>query len=387
MSQSEAQRRAEARRAKILARGNAGLAKLASTARGEEASVLYDSKRQSLSLRSTSHAPRADATPSRTPTPSARPAQPAEDPSAAYQANLERTMAALGASSSDRRQDAGTVDPMQAFQEMMNKMGTGQNMPSMENVSVDPTEDPPTPELPPTRLPAINDSPFGFPPSAGGEDMSSMFSPEMMQILQNAGGAPGSSPFAAAPPAATEKTLLARLMPLIHVLTISVFFAFTILIWEPSVWASGAGAGRAVVQTIGGREKRWSGLRGDSGGLASDVLTSGWASLVSHSPLSASAFIDPRHDSPSFGLSYPWKYSYIALKQCWHLYVPCCFDFRLIYPFRSHLHPGFQHLLRNSSRLSLSSTIVRCCACLKSLGWRRASLAMRVYWCFCLGWR
>jgi hypothetical protein len=44
MSQSEAQRRAEARRAKILARGSAGLAKLASTARGEEASVLYDSE-------------------------------------------------------------------------------------------------------------------------------------------------------------------------------------------------------------------------------------------------------------------------------------------------------------------------------------------------------
>ncbi|KAI5448951.1 hypothetical protein NCC49_005745 [Naganishia albida] len=262
MSQSEAQRRAEARRAKILARGNAGLAKLASTARGEEASVLYD-----------------NTTPSRTPTPSARPAQPAEDPSAAYQVNLERTMAALGASSSDRRQDAGTVDPMQAFQEMMNKMGTGQNIPSMENASVDPTEDPPTPELEPTRLPAINDSPFGFPPSTGGGDMSSMFSPEMMQMLQNAGGAPGSSPFAAAPPAATEKTLLARLMPLIHVLTISVCFALTILIWEPSVWASGAGAGRAVVQTIGGRDKRWSGLRGDSGGLASDVLTSGWASL------------------------------------------------------------------------------------------------------------
>lgn len=41
---SEAQRRAAARKAKILARGGAGLAKLATTARGEEGSLLYDSE-------------------------------------------------------------------------------------------------------------------------------------------------------------------------------------------------------------------------------------------------------------------------------------------------------------------------------------------------------
>lgn len=220
----------------------------------------------------------ADPIPSRTPTPAARPAPPVEDPSGAYQANLERTMAALGASSSDRRQDAGAVDPMQAFQQMMNQMASGQSIPSASNTSVDPTDDPPTPELPPTSLPAITDSPFGFPPSAGAGDMSSMFPPEMMQMLQNAGGAPGSSPFSSASPTTTEKPLLARLMPLVHIVTISIFFALTILVWEPSVWASGAG--RAVIQMIGGRERRWSGLRGDSGGLASDVLTSGWASLV-----------------------------------------------------------------------------------------------------------
>lgn len=46
---SEAQKRAEARRAKILARGGAGLAKLASTARGEEAAALYDSSSLSFS--------------------------------------------------------------------------------------------------------------------------------------------------------------------------------------------------------------------------------------------------------------------------------------------------------------------------------------------------
>lgn len=40
---SDAQRRAAARKAKILARGGAGLAKLANTARGEEGSLLYDS--------------------------------------------------------------------------------------------------------------------------------------------------------------------------------------------------------------------------------------------------------------------------------------------------------------------------------------------------------
>lgn len=40
-SQTEAARRAAARKAKILARGSAGLAKLAQTARGDEAQTLY----------------------------------------------------------------------------------------------------------------------------------------------------------------------------------------------------------------------------------------------------------------------------------------------------------------------------------------------------------
>ena len=40
-SQSDAAKRAAARRAKILARGNAGLSKLAQSARGEEAEKLY----------------------------------------------------------------------------------------------------------------------------------------------------------------------------------------------------------------------------------------------------------------------------------------------------------------------------------------------------------
>lgn len=39
--QSEAAKRAAARKAKIQARGNAGLQKLAQTARGEEAQALY----------------------------------------------------------------------------------------------------------------------------------------------------------------------------------------------------------------------------------------------------------------------------------------------------------------------------------------------------------
>lgn len=45
--QSEAARRAAARKAKILARGNAGLNKLAQSARGEEAQKLYPDSRQS----------------------------------------------------------------------------------------------------------------------------------------------------------------------------------------------------------------------------------------------------------------------------------------------------------------------------------------------------
>lgn len=44
--QSEAARRAAARKAKILARGNAGLNKLAQSARGEEAQKLYPDNSQ-----------------------------------------------------------------------------------------------------------------------------------------------------------------------------------------------------------------------------------------------------------------------------------------------------------------------------------------------------
>lgn len=146
-------------------------------------------------------------------------------------------------------------------------------------------EDPPTPDLPPTALPAIYDPAFGggFPPGGGLGDMSSLFNPEMMQMFQNAGGPPGASPFAPqqqAAPAAVQKPLVARLIPVIHMVAITVMFYLTVFIWEPSVWASGARRGGKALDVGGVREGRWRSLRGDTGS-ASDVLTSGFASLVS----------------------------------------------------------------------------------------------------------
>jgi hypothetical protein len=51
--QTDAAKRAAARRAKIMARGNAGLQKLAQTARGDEAEKLYGGDCESLMMRRT----------------------------------------------------------------------------------------------------------------------------------------------------------------------------------------------------------------------------------------------------------------------------------------------------------------------------------------------
>lgn len=151
-------------------------------------------------------------------------------------------------------------------------------------------EDPPTPDLPPTALPAIYDPSFGggFPPGGGLGDMSSLFNPEMMQMFQGAGGPggpDGASPFAPqqqGPPVAAGKPLIARLVPLVHMIAITAMFYLTMFVWEPSVWASGARRGNLDQdwKAGGGRAGRWRSLRGDTG-AASDILTSGFAGLVS----------------------------------------------------------------------------------------------------------
>ena len=115
--------------------------------------------------------------------------------------------------------------------------------------------------------------------------MSSLFNPEMMQMFQGAGGGQeGASPFAPrqqAPAVKEEKPLVVRLMPVVHMVAITVMFYLTVFVWEPSVWASGArGSGSDQDWRSGaGRAARWRNLRGDTG-VASDILTSGFASLV-----------------------------------------------------------------------------------------------------------
>ncbi|KAJ9105811.1 hypothetical protein QFC19_003379 [Naganishia cerealis] len=291
---SEAQRRAEARRAKILARGGAGLAKLASTARGEEAAALYDTH-----------------IPSRGSTPVAPPVQNpvTADPAAEYQAELERTMAALGSSTQGTD---NTGDAMKQFGEMMRKMQQdfGTSTPGSGGAiegglgAVDPSQDPPTPPLPAVELPDVparrgNNNPFALaaasgPSSAPEGDMSSLFPglnipPEMLQMLQGGGndgggigmnGPTSGNPFAPPPPA--QKSPVTRLLPLIHLLSVVAFYLFTILVWEPSVWASGRQSGLGKMDSASvpvERRERWTRLRGDVGSK-SDLLESGWASLV-----------------------------------------------------------------------------------------------------------
>ncbi|KAJ9115487.1 hypothetical protein QFC22_005245 [Naganishia vaughanmartiniae] len=291
---SEAQKRAEARRAKILARGGAGLAKLASTARGEEAAALYDTN-----------------IPSRTTTPTVPAAKSPsiEDPAAEYQAQLERRMAALGGSSTGGPPAGAMDNSMKQFSEMMRKMHEDLGAPAGspgtigEGLSaVDPSDDPPTPPLPAVNLPDIptrrgNKDPFALTAPSGQNnamegDMSSLFPglnipPEMLQMLQGAGGNNGGgggtgtttpgmgNPFA--PPAPVKKTKLALALPFIHLASVVAFYLFTILYWEPSVWASGrrsALTGELPVE----RRERWVRLKGEVG-TKSDLLDSGWASL------------------------------------------------------------------------------------------------------------
>ena len=161
-------------------------------------------------------------------------------------------------------------------------------------------EDPPTPDLPPTALPAMYDPSFGagYPPAGGLGDMSSLFNPEMMQMFQGAagGGSDGTSPFAPRQQVpsgpAEEKPFVVRLVPVIHMVAITVMFYLAVFVWEPSVWASGAGKSSLWTQKVGGtRAGRWRSLRGDTG-VASDILTSGFASLVcpfSHGSMRLSA--------------------------------------------------------------------------------------------------
>lgn len=144
-------------------------------------------------------------------------------------------------------------------------------------------EDPPTPDLPPAALPAIYDP--GYPPAGNLGDMSSLFNPEVMQMFQGAGGGQeGASPFAPrqkGPAVKEEKPLVVRLMPVVHMLAITVMFYLTVFVWEPSVWASGAGRSSLAPDWKVGAERagRWRSLMGDTG-VASDILTSGFASLV-----------------------------------------------------------------------------------------------------------
>lgn len=217
-------------------------------------------------------------------------------------------MAALGGSSTDSTGAAAMGDPMKQFSEMMRKMheDLGASSGPAGTIggglsSVDPSDDPPTPPLPAANLPDIptqrgNRDPFALTVPSGSNnptegDMSSLFPglnipPEMLQMLQGAGGNNGGGTGTAtpgmgslfAPPPPVKKSALAQALPLIHFLSVVAFYLFTIFYWEPTVWASGRSStldGGLPVE----RRERWVRLKGDVGSK-SDLLDSGWASLV-----------------------------------------------------------------------------------------------------------
>jgi hypothetical protein len=216
-------------------------------------------------------------------------------------------MAALGGSSTGRPNAGAMDDPMKQFSEMMRKMheGLGASADSGGAIgeglsAVDPSDDPPTPPLPAADLPDIptrrGNDPFALTAPSSGQntgmegDMSSLFPglnipPEMLQMLQGAGGNGGGTgtttpgmgnPFAPPPP--VKKSKLAIALPLIHLVSVIAFYVFTIFYWEPSVWASGRRSTLTGAVPVERRE-RWVRLKGDVG-TKSDLLDSGWASLV-----------------------------------------------------------------------------------------------------------
>ncbi|TXT10846.1 hypothetical protein VHUM_02351 [Vanrija humicola] len=239
---TDAQKRAAARKAKILARGNAGLARLAQTARGEDADKLYGeapasspSSPASVSASSPT-APSASATSPTSPTPaSAKPswAPTVEDEGPRLRAPRPRAAAGPGGPQDDAMRQQ--IDAMMAM--------LGANGPAGPAGA------------------AFGGLPAGGPGGGGAPDMANF----MAALMGGAGGggfpglpgAPGAGmPGMAGPPA--PPTRAQRLFPTIHFVATLALVAFIAGWWEPSLAVVRHGA----AATLGGWAHRWAGLAG-----------------------------------------------------------------------------------------------------------------------------
>ncbi|CAK9779527.1 hypothetical protein CC85DRAFT_329821 [Cutaneotrichosporon oleaginosum] len=252
MSQTEAQRRAAARKAKILARGNAGLERLAHTARGDEAAKLYGASAPSASVPSVStpsapSAPTASQSPSSTPAPSQAPVSvsassaPASSvPSAPGPTDKPGWARPTPGRTPTPGTRAAAADPANMdLNALMQMMGQGDGDPFAG-------QDPFAALM--AQMGNMEGMGGGMPPMG----MPGMGMPGM--------GMPG---MGMAPPAAPRAQ---RLLPLIHAAAVVAFTLFVVVWWEPTMQLVRAGG------EAGSWAARWRGLGGRAGGFAAKTF-------------------------------------------------------------------------------------------------------------------
>ncbi|ORY25351.1 hypothetical protein BCR39DRAFT_544442 [Naematelia encephala] len=227
---TDAARRAAARKAKILARGNTGLQKLAQTARGDEAEKLYGHAHgQDSSASSTPRSPPSPApqgpiwgsTPSSSSLPGGGPS-PEELRAAQEQFFSAFGGGGLGGGGGIGPGSEGIPDISQLFAQMMGGMQPpGSGGPNLLGDLDDPAG---------LGL-GLGGAPFPFP------------------------GMPGLGP-------PKEKSKIQRFWPLIHLLSVLALVAFTVVWWEPALHAASNGGWKIA---SGRWVNRWAGLQGSTG--------------------------------------------------------------------------------------------------------------------------
>ncbi|WVQ76692.1 hypothetical protein IAR50_006366 [Cryptococcus sp. DSM 104548] len=233
--QSDAAKRAAARRAKILARGNLGLNKLAQSARGDEAQSLYANDFKPASQPST---------------PQAEPKQPSWMPPPAEPKAPRPTASAAPQPQMSSEQEA-MARQMEAMMSMFGAPGNagGGEMPDMSKLLSQMMGDP---------------SLAGGP--AGQNLLGDMDDPAGLGAFGNAGGVPpnlfggadGASPFPFPGMQQQQgKSKVAKYFPLVHLVATLFLALFAVLWWEPALRSASAYQEEATTWS-----ERWSGFSG-----------------------------------------------------------------------------------------------------------------------------
>ncbi|WWC87157.1 uncharacterized protein L201_002043 [Kwoniella dendrophila CBS 6074] len=249
---SDAASRAAARKAKILARGNTGLAKLAQSARGEEAQALYadDFKPSPISTPQTETPPPNPSTssssgPSSTSTsqPKSKPSWAPEQPSSstantagqtnvnpnltaeqqAMSAQLEAMMSMFGGGSGGPPGlggEGGMPDMSQLLQQMMGGMNPNDSQRLLGDLD-DPAG---------LGGPASGGIPPGLFGGGGGNGGDMPFPFPGMEGLGGLGGFGGGM--------IQKKSKSEKYFPLVHFVSIILLSLFTIIYWEPKLYST-----------------------------------------------------------------------------------------------------------------------------------------------------